>query len=52
MVNYACAFSQSQSGKYFECILTKVMWIIDIFDTLLAQIYYLSDESSEVAMTL
>ena len=27
MVNYACAFSQSESGKYFE-------WIIIIFNSL------------------
>ena len=27
MVNYACAFSQSESGKYFERIIRSFIWI-------------------------
>ena len=28
MVNYACAFSQSESGKYFEWIVMNVnIWV-------------------------
>ena len=26
MVNYACAFSQSESGKYFERIINRYMY--------------------------
>ena len=26
MVNYACAFSQSESGKYFELIITVYIY--------------------------
>ena len=27
MVNYACAFSQSELGKYFECIIKAYMYL-------------------------
>ena len=27
MVNYACAISQSETEKYFECIITALMLV-------------------------
>ena len=27
MVNYACGFNQSETEKYFECIIIQVVWL-------------------------
>jgi len=34
MVNYACAFSQSESGKYFEWIINVLIERISIHNAL------------------